>query len=61
MEESHPGSLKKILVPFPDSSVPAPLTSEKCNVWREIDDDETINKLFVHLNKRKLLMSEGPA
>ena len=59
LKGTHPGSLKKILVPFPDSSVPAPLTADKCNVWREIDDDKIINKLFVHLNRRKLLISEG--
>ena len=59
LKGNHPGSLKKILVPFPDSSVPAPLSASKCDVWREIDDDGIINKLFVHLNKKKLLMSQG--
>ena len=59
IKDKHPGSLKKVLVPFPDSSIPAPTTDAKCDIWREIDDDEIINKLFVHLNRRKLLMSEG--
>lgn len=59
MKGKHPGSLKKILVPFPDSSIPAPTSSKKCEVWREIDDDTTINNLFVHLNRKKLLMAEG--
>ena len=59
LKGNHPGSLKKILVPFPDSSIPAPLTAEKCDSWREIDDDRIINQLFVHLNRKKLLMSEG--
>jgi hypothetical protein len=59
LKEKHPGSLKKVLVPFPDSSVPASTTDKKCEVWREIDDDKIINDLFLHLNKQKLLMSEG--
>ena len=59
LKKQHPGSLKKILVPFPDSSVPAPTSEKRCDVWREIDDDDTINKLFVHLNRQKLLMSTG--
>jgi hypothetical protein len=59
LKKKHPGSLKRILVPFPDSSVPAPASADKCAVWREIDDDTTINKLFVHLNRNKLLMSAG--
>jgi hypothetical protein len=59
LKDKHPGCLKKILVPFPDTSVMAPLTDKKCDVWREIDDDKVINDLFLHLNKNKLLMSSG--
>ena len=59
VKDKHPGSLKKILVPFPDSSVMAPVTDTKCEVWREIDNDKIINNLFLHLNRNKLLMSTG--
>ena len=59
LKSQHPGSLKRILVPFPDTSVPIPQVDEKCAIWKEIDDDGIINKLFVHLNRKKLLMSEG--
>ena len=55
----HSGSLTKILVPFPDSSVPAPTSSAKCGVWKEIDDDRMINELFLTLNEKKLLLSQG--
>ena len=59
MKEAHPGSLKKVLVPVPNSPVPDSTTAAKCNAWGEIDDDATINSLFLLLNEKKLDMSKG--
>jgi hypothetical protein len=59
IKKPHPGSLKKVLVPFPNSTIPTSTTDNKCGIWQEIDNDAIINKLFVHLNRKKLLMSSG--
>ena len=59
LDKPNAGSLKKILVLFSDTSIPAPTSDKKCGVWKEIDDDRMINDLFLTLNRKKLLMSEG--
>ena len=52
MKDAHPGSLKKVLVSVPNSSVPASTTAAKCDAWEEIDDDATISSLFLLLNEK---------